>query len=141
MVEIDRALGHHEVRGAGRILHKPGFVEDAGHFARVADGAVHALHHRVDVVEAHGELIGVGEHHDEHAARDAEPGVAARHENGHDEHDHGDDAACGEAALHGGAHGAALGLHGREVRLVEEFLLKILASAGLDGKDVGHGVR
>ena len=68
VLEIDSPAANRKVWCAGGVFYQTWLVQNARHLARVAYGAVHALHHGVDVVEPHGKLVGVGEHHHQHAA-------------------------------------------------------------------------
>ena len=88
--EVDVSSLDLECRGVRHVGNETRFVEDAGHFRGVAEDLVQAREHGIDHVEAHREVVGVGEHHHERASADAEPRVAARGEDrddGHDDHD------------------------------------------------------
>ena len=136
VLKINRALGHFELRGVRIVCHQTWLVQHARHLGRIAQRAVNALHHGAYVVQAHGEVIGVGKDHDERAGRDAKPRVAARHEHTH--HGHGDDdkARGRKVALHHGVHRDRLGVARGTIGGVEQIAFKVLAPTGLDGQDV-----
>ena len=136
VLKINRALAHLELGGVLVVCHQTRLVQHARHLGRIAQRAVDALHHGAYVVQAHGEVIGVGKDHDERAGRDAKPRVAARHEHTH--HGHGDDdkARGRKVALHHGVHRDRLGVARGTIGGVEQIALKVLAPAGLDGQDV-----
>ena len=136
LLKINRALGHFELGGVRVICHQTWLVQHARHLGRIAERAVDALHHGAYVVQAHGEVIGVGKDHDERAGRDAKPRVAARHEYAH--HGHGDDDKTRgrKVALHHGVHRDRLGIARGTISGVEQITFKVLAPAGLDGQDV-----
>ena len=131
VLEINRALGYFELRGVRVVCHQTWLVQHARHLGRIAQSAVDTLHHGAYVVQAHGEVIGVGKDHDERAGRDAKPRITARH--GHCD----DDKARGrKVALHHGVHRDRLGVARGAIGGVEQIAFKVLASAGLDGQDV-----
>lgn len=77
MLEVDVAGFDLELRRIRHVGDEARFVENAGHFGGVAEDLVQAREHGIDHVEAHGEVVGVSEHHHERAGADAEPRVAA----------------------------------------------------------------
>ena len=141
VLKINRALGYFELRGVRVVCHQTWLVQHARHLGRIAQRAVDALHHGTHVVQAHGEVIGVGKDHDERAGRDAKPRIAARHEHTH--HGHGDDdkARGRKVSLHHGVHRDRLGVARGAIGGIEQVALKVLAPAGLDGQDVRDRVR
>ena len=136
VLKINRALGHFELRGVRVVCHQTWLVQHARHLGRIAERAVDALHHGAYVVQAHGEVIGVGKDHDERAGRDAKPRVAARHEHTHHGHSDDDKARGRKVALHHGMHRDRLGVARGTIGGVEQIAFKVLAPAGLDGQDV-----
>jgi hypothetical protein len=83
------ALGHLQRLCVLASATRRGLVQHARHLGSVAKGAVDALHHGVEVVEAHREVVRVGEHHDQRAGADAKPRIAAHHKDRDHKHDHG----------------------------------------------------
>ena len=122
------------------VRHERRLVQHARHLGGIAKGPVDALHHGVEVVEAHREVVRVGEHHDERTGAYPKPRITAHHEDRDHEHDDGDECRSGEASPHGGAHVGILGCHGLAVGRGEEPTLVVLATIGLDGEDVGYRI-
>ena len=136
VLKINRTFGHFKLGSVLVVCHQTRLVQHARHLGRITERAVDALHHGTHVVQAHGEVIGVGKDHDERAGRDAKPRIAARHEHTH--HGHGDDdkARGRKVALHHGVHRYRLSIARGAVGGIEQIVLKVLAPAGLDGQDV-----
>ncbi len=141
VLEVDGPLAHLERRRVGRVGHEPRLVEDDGHAARIAEGSVEALQAVVDEVELVRHGIGVGEHHDERAGRDAVPRVAARDEHRHHAHDEDGDAGRDDAARERGPHALRVARHHFVVRLVEQAPFVVFAPVGFHRENVGHRVR
>ncbi len=80
MLEVDDTLADGKLHSIGGVLHQQWLIKDARHLRGVTQGIVDALHHRVEVVDAHGEVIGVGEHHHKRAGTDAKPRIATGRE-------------------------------------------------------------
>ena len=141
VLEVDVALPHLERLRAGLVGHEARLVEHGGHAARVAEGLVDALQARVDEVELVRHRVRVGEHEDDRARRDAEPGVAAGDEHRHHGHDDHGDGRRGDAAGKRGPHALRIARHHLAVRRVEQPPLVVLAPVGLHGQDVGDRIR
>ena len=140
VLEVDVAGFDLERRCVRHVGDETRFVEDAGHFGGVAEDLVQAREHGIDHVEAHGEVVGVSEHHHERAGADAEPRVAARGEDRDDGHDDHDERRGHDAALDGSAHAAGIGAHGFEGGIGEEGALVVFAAVGFHGEDVRNRV-
>ena len=119
MLEINRALTHLELRRTLIVCHQAWLIQHARHLGGIAQRTVDALHHGAHVVEAHGEVVRVGENHNKRTGRNTKPRIATRHENAH--HGHGDNNKAGsrEVALHHGVHRNRLGIARGAVGVVE----------------------
>ena len=140
VLEVDASLGHLKRLCVLVVCHERGLVQHARHLGSVAKGTVDALHHGVEVVEAHCEVIRVGEHHDQRAGTNAKPGIAAHHKDRDHKHDGSDERRRSKAATHGCTHVDVLGRHCLAICRCKEPALVVLTAVGLDGKDVGHGI-
>ena len=97
-------------------------------------------HGLVDHVEPKGQVVGIGEDQDQRTGGDAVPGVAARDEDGLDDHDDDDDAGGDRRAEQCRVHAA--GVRGADflVGLREEVFFVGFPAGGLDGEDVRDAV-
>ena len=141
VLEIDATLGDGKRLCVCVVCHERWLVKHARHLGGIAKSAVDALHHGVKVVEAHREVVCVGEHHDQCAGANTKPGVATHHKDRDHKHDGSDERRRGKAATHGCAHVDVLGRHCLAIRRCKEPTLVVLTAVGLDGKDVSHGIR
>ena len=126
---------------AGLVGHQARLIEHRRHAARVAEGLVDALQARVDEVELVRHRVRVGEHEDDRARRDAEPGVAAGDEHRHHGHDDHGDGRRGDATGKRGPHALRIARHHLAIRRVEQPPLVVLAPVGLHGQDVRDRIR
>ncbi len=136
VIEADLTVGDLEVHRVRNVVDEAGLIEVLGHFGGVAEAAVDDRHGLVDHVEPEGQVVGVGEDQDQCARADAVPGIAARDEDGLDDHDDDDDAGG-----HGGAQKRrmhAAGVRGADflVGRREQVFLIGFAAGGLDREDV-----
>ena len=132
----DVAQLHHERPCVGRIGHQARLIEHRSHAAGIAECLVDALQSGIDEVELVGHRVGVGEHDDDRARRDAEPGVAAGDEHRHHAHDDQCDARGDDAAGQRCLHALRVARHHFAVRLVEQRALVIFPAIGLHSQDV-----
>ena len=141
VLEVDVAQFHIERLRAGLVGHQARLIEHRRHAARVAEGLVDTLQARVDEVELVRYRVRVGEHKDDRARRDAEPGVATGDEHRHHGHDDHGDGRRGDATGERGPHALRIARHHLAIRRVEQPPLVVLAPVGLHGQDVRDRIR
>ena len=140
IIKADLSVGDVEVHGVRNVVDQAGLIEVLGHFGGVAEAAVDDRHGLVDHVEPKGQVVGIGEDQDQRTGGDAVPGVAARDEDGLDDHDDDDDAGGDGGAEQCRVHAA--GVRGADllVGLREEVFFIGFPAGGLDGEDVRDAV-